>query len=70
MLKTLESSLDCKEIKPVNPKGKKPHEYSKEGLILKLKPQYFGYLMPRADSMEKTLTWEKFRAGGEEGDRE
>ena len=45
-------------------------EYSLEGLRLKLKPQYFGYLMPRADSMEKTLTWEKFRAGGEEGDRE
>ena len=42
--KTLESPLDCKEIKPVNPKEMKP-EYSLEGLTLKLKLQYFGYLM-------------------------
>ena len=47
--KTLESPLDCKEIKPVNP------EHSLEGLMLKLKLQYFGYLMGRADSLEKTL---------------
>ena len=52
--KTLERPLDCKEIKPVNPKGNKP-EYSLEGLMLKLKLQYFGHLMPRADSLEKTL---------------
>ena len=50
--KALESPLDCKEIKPVNPKGNQP-EYSLEGL--KLKPQYFGHLMRRADSLEKTL---------------
>ena len=49
---TLESSLDCKEIKPVNPKGNQP-EYSLEGLMLKLKLQYFGYLMRRADSFRK-----------------
>ena len=52
--KTLESPLDCKEIQPVNPKGDSP-EYSLEGLMLKLKLQYFGHLMQRADSFEKTL---------------
>ena len=46
--KTLESPLDCKEIKPVNPKEINP-EYSLEGLILKLKLQYFGHLMRRVD---------------------
>ena len=51
VLKTLESLLDCKEFKPVNPKGK---QYSLEGLMLKL--QYFGHLMGRTDSLEKTLT--------------
>ena len=50
--KTLESSLDCKEIKPVNPKGNNP-EYSLEGLMLKL--QYFGHLMQRANSLGKTV---------------
>ena len=54
MLKTLESPLDCKEIKPVNPKKISP-EYSLEGLMLKLKLQYSGHLMQRADSSEKTL---------------
>jgi len=52
--KTLESPLDSKEIKPVHPKGNHP-EYSLEGLTLKLKFQYFGYLMQRDDSFEKTL---------------
>ena len=52
--KTLQSPLDCKEIKPVNPKEISP-EYSLEGLMLKLKLQYFGHLMRRADSLEKTL---------------
>ena len=52
--KTLASPLDCKEIKPVNPKEINP-EYSLEGLMLKLKLHYFGHLMPRADSLEKTL---------------
>ena len=52
--KTLESPLDCKEIKPVNPKGINP-EYSLEGLMLKMKLQYFGHLMQRTDSLEKTL---------------
>ena len=52
--RTLESHLDCKEIKPVNPKEINP-EYSLEGLMLKLKLQYFGHLVLRADSLEKTL---------------
>ena len=51
---TLESSLDCKEIKPVNPKGNQSWIFM-EGLILKLKLQYFGHLMGRTDSLEKTL---------------
>ena len=50
---TLESSLDSREIKPVNPKGNQP--YSLERLILKLKLQYCVHLMWRADSLEKTL---------------
>ena len=52
--KTLESPLDSKEIKPVNPKEINP-EYSLEGLLLKLKLQYFSHMMQRADSLEKTL---------------
>ena len=50
--KTVESPLDCKEIKPVHPKGNQP-ECSLEGLILKLKLQYFGHLIQRADSLGK-----------------
>ena len=52
--KTLESPLDCKEVKPVNSERISP-EYSLEGLMLKLKLQYFGHLMQRADSLENTL---------------
>ena len=51
--KTLESPLDCKEIKAVNPKGNPEH--SLVGLKLKLKLQYSGHLMGRRDSLEKTL---------------
>ena len=51
--KTLKSPLDCK-IKPVNLKEINP-EYSLEGLMLRLKLQYFGHLMQRAGSLEKTL---------------
>ena len=62
--KTLESPLDFKEIQPVHPKGSHP-EYSLEGLMLKLKLQYFGHLMQRADSVEKTMTlgnwWQRMR---------
>ena len=52
--KTLESPLDCKEFKSVHPKGDQSW-CSLEGLMLKLKLQYFGHLMQRADSLEKTL---------------
>ena len=52
--KTLESPLDCTEIKPVLLKEINP-EYSLEGLMLKLKLQYFGHLVQRGDSLEKTL---------------
>ena len=56
--KNLESSLDCKEIKPSIVKEIIP-EYSLEGLMLKLKRQYFGHLMQRADSLEKDPDAEK-----------
>ena len=52
--KTLESTLDSKEIKPVKPKEIN-FEYSLEGMMLKLKLQYFDHLMERIDSLEKTL---------------
>ena len=65
--KTLESPLDCKVIKPVNPKEISP-EYSLDGEMLKLKLQYFGHLMQRADSLEKTLMLEKFESRRREGD--
>ena len=55
--KTLESPLDCKEIKQVITKEIN-HEYSLEGLMLKLKSEYFGCLM-RTDSLEKTIMLEK-----------
>ena len=51
--KTCKSPLDCKEIKLVNPKGN-DSEYSLEGMMLKLKLQYFGQLMQSADSLEIT----------------
>ena len=52
--KTLESPLDCKEIQPVLLKEINPG-ISLEGMMLKLKLQYFGHLMRRVDSLEKTL---------------
>ena len=52
--KTLESPLDSKEIQPVHPQGNQS-KYSLEGLMLKLKLQYFGHLMRRTDSLEKFL---------------
>ena len=52
--KTLESPLECKEVQPVHPK-EISSECSLEGLMLKLKLQYFGHLMGRADSFEETL---------------
>ena len=62
--KILESPLDCKEIQPVNPKGNQ--SWTLERLMLKLKLQYFGHLMWRTDSLEKTLMLGKIegRRGG------
>ena len=57
--KTHESPLDCKEIQPVHPKGDQSWMFfgrtDAEGLLLKLKLQYFGHLMRRTDSFEKIL---------------
>ena len=50
-------------LKEINP------EYSLEGLMLKLKLQYFGHIMGRTDSLEKTPMLERLKAGGEGGDR-
>ena len=52
--KTLESPLDCKEIQPVHPKGDQSWVFIGR-LMLRLKLQYFGHLMQRVDSLEKTL---------------
>ena len=52
--KTLESPLDCEEIQPVHSEGDQ-FGCSLEGLMLKLKPQYLGHLMRRAESSKKTL---------------
>ena len=51
--KTLESPLDCKEIQPVHSEGHQPWDFF-GGMMLKLKFQYFGHLMRRVDSLEKT----------------
>ena len=66
--KTLDSPLECNEsnksiLNEISP------EYSLEGLILKLDLQYFGHLMWRADSFEKTLMLGKLKVGGEGDDR-
>ena len=66
--KTLESPLNCKEIQSVLSKGDQSCAFI-EGLILKLKLQYFGHLMWRVDSLEKTLVLGGLGAGGEGEDR-
>ena len=58
--KILESPLESKEINP---------KYSLEGLMLKMKFQYFDHLMGRTDSLEKTIMQERLKAGGEGDDR-
>ena len=60
--KTLESPLDCKEIQPVNLKGNRSW-----GLMLRLKLQYFGHLMQRTDSLEKTLILGKIEGSRRRG---
>ena len=67
--KTLESPLDCKEIQPVHPKGDQSWVFI-EGPILKPKLQYFGHLMGRADSLEKTLMLGKIEGGRRRGRRQ
>ena len=67
--KTLESPLDYKEIQPVHPKELSPG-CSLEGLMLKLKLQYFGQLMQRDDSFEKTLMLGKIEGRGEGDNRD
>ena len=64
----LESPMDCNEIKPAHPKGKQSL-YSLEGLMLKLKLQYFGHLMRRTDSFEKTLMLGKIEDVSRRGNR-
>ena len=64
--KTLESPLDCKEIQPVHPKGDQSWVFS-GGTDVKLKLQYFGHLMRRADSLEKTLMLGKIECGRRRG---
>ena len=64
--KRLESPLDCKEIQPVHPKVDQSW-CSLEGLILRLKLQYFGHLMRRVDSLEKTLMLGKIEANKRRG---
>ena len=61
-----ESPLDCKAIQPVHLKGDQSG-CSLEGLILKLKFQYFGHVIGRADSFEKTLMLGKFEGGKKSG---
>ena len=61
--KTLESPLDCKEIQPVHSEGDQPWVFFGR-IMLELKLQYFGHLMRRVDSLEKTLM-----LGGIEGRR-
>ena len=71
--KTLESPLDCKEIQPVHPKGNQSilreisPEYSLEGMMLKLKFQYFSHLMRSANSFEKNLMLGKIEGWGRRG---
>ena len=66
LVKTLESPLDCKEIKPVSPKGNQSR-YSLEWLMLKLKLQYFGHLTWRTGSLEKTLMLGKIKGRSKRG---
>ena len=66
--KTLESPLDCKEIQPVHSKGDQSWVFI-EGLMLKLKLQYFGHLIRRVDSLEKILMLGGIEGRGEGDDR-
>ena len=62
----LESPLDCKEIQPVHPKGDQSWVFIGR-LMLKLKLQYFGHMMQRTDSLEKTLILGKIKGRRRKG---
>ena len=66
--KMLESPLDCKEIQPVHPKGDQSW-CSLEGLMLKLKLQYFGHLCEELTHLKRSWCWERLKAGGEGDNR-
>ena len=66
--KTLASPLDWKKIQPVHSEGDQSG-CSLEVMMLKLKLQYFGHLMRRVDSLEKTLMLGKMKVGGEGDDK-
>ena len=66
--KTVENPLDCKEFQPVHSKGDQSWVYFGR-TDAKLQLQYFGHLMRRVDSLEKTLMLRGMGAGGEGGDR-
>ena len=66
--KTPESPLDCKDIQPVHSEGDQPWVFFGRNDV-KLKLQYFGYLVQRVDSLEKTLMLGGIEAGGEGDDR-
>ena len=66
--KTLESPLDCKEIQPVHSEENQPWDFFGRN-DAKTKLQYFGHLMRRVDSLEKTLILGGLWAGGEGDDR-
>ena len=63
---TLESPLDCKEIQPVHSKGDQSSVFFGR-MMLKLKLQYFGHLIRRTDSLEKTLKLGKIEGGRRRG---
>ena len=67
--KALESPLDCKQIQPAHPKGDQSWVFM-EGLVLRLKLQYFGHLMQRTDSSEKTLMVRKIEGRRSRGTTE
>ena len=65
---TPESPLDCKEIQPVNPKGNQSWIFIRR-TDAETKAQYFGHLMWKANTLEKTQCWERLKTGGEGDDR-
>ena len=65
--KTIESPLVCKDIQPVHPQGNQSWIFIGRTDLLKLKFQYFGHLMPRTDSLEKTLILGKIEGRGRRG---